>query len=120
MILQIFSAATSETLPPMTVKSWAKTQTGAPFDLGVAGDDGVAGEALLVDAEVGGAVQDEGVELLERAGVDEQGDALARGELAALVLGLDAALAAAEGRLLFAALAGLRVALGSSCIRAHS
>ena len=39
------------------------------------------------------------VELLEGVLVHEQVDALARGELAALVLGIDARLAAAEARL---------------------
>ncbi len=38
---------------------------------------------------------DEGVDLLERALVQEDGEALARGELAALVLGLDSVLSAA-------------------------
>ena len=42
---------------------------------------------------------DEHVELLERALVEQQFDALARGQFAALVLGLDAALAAAQPRL---------------------
>ena len=42
---------------------------------------------------------DEHVEFLERAFVEQQFDALARGELAALVLGLDAGLAAAQPRL---------------------
>ena len=45
-----------------------------------------------------GAVLDEHVELLERALVHQQFDALARGELAALVLRLDALLAAAAAR----------------------
>ena len=44
------------------------------------------------------AVLDEHVELLERALVHQELDALARGELAALVLRLDARLAAAEPR----------------------
>ncbi len=42
---------------------------------------------------------DEHVELLERALVEQQFDALARGQFAALVLGLDARLAAAEAGL---------------------
>ena len=54
------------------------------------------GILLLLHAEFGGAVLDEHVELLERALVEQQFDALARGELAALVLGLDALFAAAE------------------------
>jgi hypothetical protein len=66
MILQIFSAATSETLPPTTVKSCEKTQTERP-SIAEAGDDRIAGIALLVDAEVPGAVYYQGVELLEAA-----------------------------------------------------
>ena len=50
----------------------------------------------LLHAEVGGAVLDEHVELLEAAFVHQQVDALARGQLAALVLGVDARLPAAE------------------------
>ena len=46
----------------------------------------------LVHAEIGGAVLDEHVELFERALVEQQLDALAGGELAARVLGLDARL----------------------------
>ena len=60
-----------------------------------AGDDAVAGELGLLHAEIGGAVLDEGIELLERAFVEEDLDALARGQLAASVLRLDAGLAAA-------------------------
>ena len=45
------------------------------------------------------AVLDEHVELLERALVDQQLDALAGGQLAALVLRVDARLAAAEAGL---------------------
>ncbi len=101
MILQIFSAATSDTLPPTTVKSWAKTADRAALDLGEAGDDGVAGELLLVDAEIGSAVEDEGVELLETAGVREHGDAFAGGLLAAIVLRLNATLTTTECGLLF-------------------
>jgi hypothetical protein len=41
-------------------------------------------------------VLDEHVDLLERAGIEEQLDALARAELALLVLLVDARLAAAE------------------------
>src|SRR6185312_15424023 len=54
----------------------------------------------LLHAEFGRAVLDEHVELLERALVEQEFDALARGQLAALVLGLDARLAAAEASLL--------------------
>src|SRR6185312_6040192 len=54
----------------------------------------------LLHAEFGRAVLDEHVELLERPLVEQEFDALARGQLAALVLGLDAGLAAAQARLL--------------------
>ena len=45
---------------------------------------------------------DEHVELLERALVEQQFDALARGQLAAFVLGFDALFAAAQAGLLAA------------------
>ncbi len=59
-------------------------------DRAVAGDDAVAGDRCLLHAEVGAAVRDEPVELDERARVEQQIDPLARGELAGLVLALDA------------------------------
>ncbi len=63
----------------------------------VAADDAVAGDGRgLVHAEVAAAVGDEGVDLDERAGVEEQLDALAGGELARRVLLVDALLAAAQ------------------------
>ena len=71
-------------------------EDGAAVDRAPAGDHAVAGDLGLLHAEVVGAVLDEHVELLERALVEQQLDALARGELAALVLGLDARLAAAR------------------------
>ena len=43
---------------------------------------------------------DQCVELLERPGVEQQLEALARGQLSALMLEIDAALAAAKQRLL--------------------
>jgi hypothetical protein len=49
-------------------------------------------------AEVGAAVLDEHVPLFEAALVEQQFDALARGELALGVLGVDALLAAAQAR----------------------
>src|SRR5206468_514649 len=52
----------------------------------------------LLHAELARAVLDEHVELLERALVHQELDALARSELAALVLRLDARLAAAFAR----------------------
>ena len=72
---------------------------GAAVDGAEAGDHAVAGDVALLHAEIGGAVLDEHVELLERAAVHQELDALARGELAALVLRLDARLAAAGARI---------------------
>ena len=68
----------------------------AAVDAPVPGDDAVAGHDLLLHAEIAAAVRDELVDLLERAGVEEQLDALAGRQLAAVVLALDALLAAAE------------------------
>ena len=79
----------------------------AAVDRAPAGDHAVAGDLGLLHAEVGGAVLDEHVELLERALVEQQFDALARGQLAALVLGVDAGLAAAQ--------AGLFAPLSPAC-----
>ena len=80
----------------------------AAVDRAPAGDHAVAGDFRLLHAEVGGAVLDEHVELLERALVEQQFDALARGQLAALVLGLDARLAAAQAGLVAAAVPACR------------
>jgi hypothetical protein len=71
----------------------------APVDRAVAGHHAVAGDLLVGHAEVGAAVLDEHVPLLEGAGVEQEVDALARGELPAGVLRLDALRAAAEPRL---------------------
>jgi len=64
-------------------------------DRAPAGDDAVAGHLLVLHAEVGAAVLDEHVELLERALVQQQVDPLAGGQLALGVLGGDPRLAAA-------------------------
>ena len=68
----------------------------AAVDRAPAGDDAVAGHARRLHAEIGRAVFDEGVEFLERAFVEQDLEPLARGQLAAGVLGLDALLAAAH------------------------
>ena len=54
---------------------------GAAADRAPAGHHAVAGDLSLLHAEIGAAVLDEHVELLERAVVEQQFDALARGEL---------------------------------------
>ena len=66
----------------------------------MAGYDGVSEELLVGEAEVGGAVYDEGVDLLEGALVQQKVDAFSSSQLAAAVLGVDAPLTAAEHRLL--------------------
>ena len=58
----------------------------AAVDAAVAGDEAVAGDDLLLHAEIAAAVRDQLVEFLEGALVEQQFDALARGELAFLVL----------------------------------
>ena len=68
----------------------------AAVDRAPAGDHAVAGELLLGHAEIDRAVLDEDAVFLERALVEQRLDAFAGGELAALVLGRDALLAAAE------------------------
>ena len=83
MTLHIFSAITSPSEPPKTVKSWEKTKTRATVDRAVAGHDGVAPGPFLLHLEVVGAVAHERVELLEGAGVEQLLDPLARGQLAA-------------------------------------
>ncbi len=70
----------------------------------VAGDHAIAGNALFLHPEVGGSMDDELVELLERAGIEEEGDALPRRELAFVVLAVDAVLSASQLAFPFAAL----------------
>ncbi len=89
MTLQIFCAYTSPREPPKTVKSWEKTQTFRPEHLPVAGDHPVPQRLVLLQPEVVGAVYPVAVELDEGALVEQQLDALAGGELAALALPLD-------------------------------
>ena len=62
----------------------------------VAADDAVAGDDLLLHPEIHAAVRDQLVDFFEGAGVKEARHALARRQLALLVLLLDARFAAAE------------------------
>ena len=94
MTLQILAACASDSEPPKTVKSWLNTKTGRPSIVAVAGDHAVAEDALP-SARSRCPVGDERVELDERARVEQQVEALARGQLAPLVLGREARLAAA-------------------------
>ena len=90
----IFCACVSDSEPPKHGEILGEGEDGAAVHGAPAGDDAVAGDVRLLHAEIGGAVLDEHVELLERVAVHEQLDPLARGELAALMLGVDARLAA--------------------------
>ena len=72
----------------------AEHEDQAPVDRPVARDDAVGERLLLLHPEVGAAVRDEGVELLEAPLVEQAIDALAGGVLALVVLFLDARLAA--------------------------
>jgi hypothetical protein len=63
-----------------------------------AGDDAVARHFCLLHAEFGRAVLDEHIEFLETSLVEQELDALPRGQLAAGVLRLDALFAAAQSR----------------------
>ena len=83
MTLHIFSAMTSPSEPPKTVKSCEKTHTRAAVDRAVAGDDGVAPGAVLLHPELGHPVADERVQLLEGARIQQLLEPLARGQLAA-------------------------------------
>src|ERR1019366_619223 len=70
----------------------------AAIDGAPAGDHAVAGNAVLLGAEIAGAVFDEHVELLETAGIEQDLNTFAGGKFAAGVLGLDARFAAAGPR----------------------
>ena len=84
--LHIFSLMTSPSEPPNTVKSWENTADAAAVDRAVAGHHRVPERARLVHPEVMRAVAHVGVELLERARVEQLLDPLARRVLALGVL----------------------------------
>ena len=77
----------------------AKHINEAAIDRTPAGDDAVACHFLFGHAEIGAAMGDEHVEFFERAFVEQNVDAFARGELAATMLRLDARFTAALPRL---------------------
>ena len=89
----------------------------AAVDAAVAGDESVAGRALLLHAEIVGVVTNEFVELLEGAFVEQQLDALARAELSLLVLALAALGAAACFGFGVAACEALRGGRGACGVR---
>ena len=68
----------------------------AAVDASVAGHDAVAGDDLVLHAEVAAAVRDELVDLVEAAGIEQEVDALARGQLAGGLMAAQALLSAAE------------------------
>ena len=109
--LWIFSAYTSPSAPPKIVKSWREHEHLAAVDRAPTGDHAVGERPVLLDAEAVRAVAGEHVELDERAGVEQQVDALAGGELAPLVLAPDRRLGPGVQRL-FLQLAELLEALG--------
>ena len=84
----IFSANTSPSAPPNTVKSWREHEHLAAVDRAPAGDDAV-GVGPLLEPDAVGAVAGEHVELVERARVEQVLDALAGEQLALGVLALD-------------------------------
>ncbi len=102
MTLMIFSPATSPSDPPNVEKSCAYTATVRPWIVADAGDDRIPVRAGLVHAERGCAVTDVLVEFDEAAGVHQQLDALARGELALRVLLVVRGLLGVDDRLLIA------------------
>ena len=61
-----------------------------------AGNDAITRDALVFHAEIGACVFDEHVEFFERAFIEQQFHALAGGQLAAAMLGINALLAAAQ------------------------
>ena len=90
--MQIFCAFDSEKRPAEHGEVLRENVDEAAVDLPVAGDEAVAVDHLLVHAEVAAAVADQLVQLTEGAFVEQQFDALARGQLAFLVLPRHAAL----------------------------
>ena len=95
-------------------------EDGAAVDRAVAGDDGVAPGPFLLHLEVVGAVADEGVELLEGAGVEQLLDPLAGGHLALRVLLLDRLLGGGvDRRLAQLAQVGELLLVGDRVLLAH-
>ncbi len=92
MILQIFSACASDKRAAEHGEILAEDEDQPAVDRAVAGDHAVARDLLLVHAEIAAAVLDEHVPFLEGAGIEQQLEALARGQLALGVLRPDAPL----------------------------
>ena len=79
MTLQIFCAWVSESEPPNTVKSWAKTKTSRPSTSPWPVITPSPGKLLLLHAEIRRAMNDEFIELLKRTFVEKKIDPLAGG-----------------------------------------
>ena len=88
MTLQIFSACASRERAAEHGEILAEGEDQAAVHRAVAGDDAVARDLLLGHAEIVRAVLDEHVPFLEGAGIEQQLEPLARGELALGVLRL--------------------------------
>ena len=86
MTLTIFSPKTSPSDAAEDGEVLGEDADRAAVDRAVAGDDTVAVRAVLLQAEVGGAVPGELVQLDEGALVEQRVDALAGGQLALGVL----------------------------------
>ena len=74
----------------------AEDENQPAVDGAVAGDHAITRDLLVLHAEVGAAVFDEHVPLLETAVVEEDSKTLTGGQLALAVLGIDALLATAQ------------------------
>ena len=116
--LWIFSAKTSPSAPPNTVKSWLNTHTRRPSIGAEPGDHPVGVGAVLLEAHAVGPVAGQHVELLEGAVVEQVVDPLPGGHLAlGVVLLHRPGRAGVTGQL--AALGQLLESLGHRVIHGH-
>ena len=99
MTFTIFSAYASDSEPPKTVKSWLKTKTSRPSIVPWPVTTPSPRMCCVVEPELGRPVGDERVELDERPGIEQEVEALARGQLAEGVLPLDPDRSPTEQRL---------------------
>ena len=103
MTLQIFCAWRSDSEPPNTVKSWAKTKTRRPLIVPEPVTTPSPGIFCVLHAEIDAIMLDDTCHILRTMpGSSSTLEPLARGQPALGVLRLDPLLAAAEPRLLAA------------------
>src|ERR1700682_5082919 len=114
MTLITFSAKTSPSEPPKTEESWLKSITSPPSLLAM------PRHPLLLEAETGGAMRREDVELLERVAVDEASDPLPRRELALRMLAVEGVGIAVSRLVLALAQLVERIDLPKLGVRFHS